>query len=93
MVYFVVYFLNYTYFALNYKILNKLKSSLESGVNMNFKVPSGINKCPLSIRVDEEDYDIIEKLSKKNNKSFNYIINSMIKYAIQNMDMKDIKKS
>lgn len=60
---------------------------------MSFKVPSGINKCPLSIRVDEEDYNIIEKLSKKNNKSFNYIINSMIKYAIQNMDMKDIKKS
>lgn len=58
---------------------------------MSFKVPSGINKCPLSIRVDEEDYNVIEKLSKKNNKSYNYIINSMIKYAIQNMDMKDIK--
>lgn len=58
---------------------------------MSFKVPSGINKCPLSIRVDEEDYNIIEKLSKKNNKSYNYIINSMIKYAIQNMDMQDIK--
>lgn len=58
---------------------------------MSFKVPSGINKCPLSIRVDEEDYNIIEKLSKKNNKSYNYIINSMIKYAIQNMDMKDLK--
>lgn len=58
---------------------------------MNFKVPSGINKVPFSIRVDEKDYEIIDKLSKKNNKSYNFIINAMIKYAIENMDMKDIK--
>ncbi len=58
---------------------------------MNFKVPSGINKVPFSIRVDEKDYEIIDKLSKKNNKSYNFIINAMIKYAIANMDMKDIK--
>lgn len=58
---------------------------------MSFKVPSGINKCPLSIRIDEEDYNVIEKLSKKNKKSYNYIINSMIKFAIQNMDDKDLK--
>lgn len=58
---------------------------------MSFKVPSGINKVPFSIRVDEEDYKVIDKLSKKNKKSYNYIINSMIKFSIENMDMEDIK--
>lgn len=57
----------------------------------NFKVPKGINKCPLSIRVEENDYQIIEKLAKKEKKSNNYIINAMIKFAIQNMDEKDLK--
>lgn len=58
---------------------------------MNFKLPKGINKCPISIRIDEEDYNIIEKLSKKNKKSYNYVINAMIKFAINNMDEKDLK--
>ena len=58
---------------------------------MSFKIPSGINKVPFSIRVDENDFEIIDKLSKKNKKSYNYIVNCMIKYAIENMDMKDIK--
>ena len=58
---------------------------------MAFKIPSGINKVPFSIRVDEKDYGIIDKLSKKNKKSYNFIINAMIKYAIDNMDMSDIK--
>lgn len=58
---------------------------------MNFKIPSGINKVPFSIRVDEKDYNIIDTLSKKNKKSYNFIINAMIKYAIDNMDMDDIK--
>lgn len=60
---------------------------------MSFKVPSGINKVTFSIRVDEKDYNIIEKLSKSNKKSYNFIVNSMIKYAIDNMDMEDIKNA
>lgn len=58
---------------------------------MGFKVPSGINKVPFSIRVDEKDYNVIHKLSEKDKKSYNFIINAMIKYAISNMDMEDIK--
>lgn len=58
---------------------------------MAFKVPRGINKVPFSIRVDESDYNIINKLSVKNKKSYNFIINAMIKYAIENMDLEDIK--
>ena len=59
---------------------------------MAFKVPNGINKVPFSIRVDEDDFQVISKLSKKNKKSYNYIVNSMIKFAIKNMDVKDIKE-
>ena len=58
---------------------------------MAFKIPSGTTKIPFSIRVDENDYNVIDQLSKKSNKSYNFIINAMIKYAIDNMDMKDIK--
>lgn len=58
---------------------------------MNFKIPNGINKVPFSIRVDDNDFQIIQKLSKKNKKSYNYIINCMIKFAIENMNMEDIK--
>ncbi|WP_305085865.1 hypothetical protein [uncultured Clostridium sp.] len=59
---------------------------------MAFKIPSGINKVPFSIRVDENDFEIIDKLSKKSKKSYNYVVNCMIKFAIQNMDMEDIKE-
>lgn len=59
---------------------------------MGFKIPSGVNKVPFSIRVDEKDFEIIDKLSKKNKKSYNYIVNSMIKFAIENMDKEDIKE-
>lgn len=58
---------------------------------MAFKIPSGINKVPFSIRVDENDYKIIDKLSRKNKKSYNYIVNCMIKFAIENMNVEDIK--
>lgn len=60
---------------------------------MGFKVPRGINKVPFSIRVDESDYNIINRLSVKNKKSYNFIINAMIKYAIENMDLEDIKNA
>lgn len=58
---------------------------------MEFKIPKGVDKVPITIRIDETDFNIIEKLSKKSRKSYNYIVNSMIKYAIQNMNMEDIK--
>lgn len=58
---------------------------------MSFKIPSGSDKVQFSIRIEEEDFNIIEKLSVKSKKSNNYIINAMIKYAIDNMDLKDIK--
>ena len=59
---------------------------------MTFKIPSGADKIQFSIRVDEDDFNIIDKLSKKSRKSYNYIINAMIKYAIAEMDKEDIKK-
>ena len=87
----MVYFINYTYSTSKYKILMYLIFGLKGGVNMAFKVPTGINKVPFSIRVDEDDFEVISKLSKKNKKSYNYIVNSMIKFAIKNMDIKDLK--
>lgn len=58
---------------------------------MSFKIPSGSDKVQFSIRIDEADFNVIEKLSVKSKKSNNYVINSMIKYAISNMDLTDIK--
>lgn len=58
---------------------------------MAFKIPSGADKVQFSIRVDENDFNVIEKLSKKSKKSYNYVVNKMIKYAIENMDLNDIK--
>ena len=57
---------------------------------MKFKIPSGSDKVPLTIRVDEKNFEIIDKLSKKSRKSYNYIVNSMIEFAIDNMDITDI---
>ena len=54
--------------------------------NMGFKVPKGVEKVPKTIRIDEKDCDIIQKLAYDNNTSFNDIVNSMIKYAIENME-------
>ncbi len=59
---------------------------------MSFKVPSGINKVSFSIRVDEADYNVIDKLSQENKKSYNFIVNAMIKYAIENIDVDNIEK-
>ena len=58
---------------------------------MSFKIPSGSDKVQFSIRIDEADFNVIEKLSVKSKKSNNYVINAMIKYAIDNMDLNDIK--
>ena len=53
---------------------------------MGFKVPKGVEKVPKTIRIDEEDCEIIQQLAYENNTSFNEIVNSMIKYAIENME-------
>jgi len=53
---------------------------------MGFVVPKGIDKVPKTVRIDEKDCDIIQKLADENNTSFNEIVNSMIKYAIDSMD-------
>ncbi len=53
---------------------------------MGFKVPKGIEKVPKTIRIDEKVCEIIQQLAYENNTSFNEIVNSMIKYAIENME-------
>ncbi len=52
---------------------------------MKFKVSKGVEKIPKTIRIEDRDYKLIEKLAKDNRCSFNTIVNSMIKYAIENM--------
>lgn len=59
---------------------------------MGFKVPKGINKVPKTIRIDEADCETIQKLAYDNNTSFNDIVNSMIKYAIENMEWISLKE-
>ena len=59
---------------------------------MAFKIPSGINKVQFSIRVDEDDFKIIDKLATKNKKSYNYIVNCMVKYAIKGMKEDELKE-
>lgn len=56
---------------------------------MEFKIPKGVDKVPITIRVDENDFNVIDKLSKNSRKSYNFIINQMIKFAIQNMNKED----
>lgn len=58
---------------------------------MEFKIPKGVDKVPITIRVEENDFNVIDKLSKNSRKSYNFIINQMIKFAIQNMNMKEIE--
>ena len=53
---------------------------------MGFKVPKGVDKVPKTIRIEDSDSEIIQKLAYENNTSFNEIVNSMIKYAIENME-------
>ena len=59
---------------------------MEGDEKMGFVVPKGIEKVPKTVRIDEEDCEIIQKLADANNTSFNEIVNSMIKYAIENME-------
>ncbi len=53
---------------------------------MGFVIPKGIDKVPKTVRLDESDCEIIQKLADENNKSFNEVVNIMVKYAIENME-------
>ena len=53
---------------------------------MPFVIPKGIDKVPKTVRLDETDCEIIQKLADENNTSFNEVVNIMVKYAIENME-------
>ena len=53
---------------------------------MPFVIPKGIEKVPKTIRLDETDCEIIQKLADENKTSFNDVVNIMVKYAIENME-------
>ena len=53
---------------------------------MGFRVPKGVDKVPKTVRLDESDCEIIQKLADDNKKFFNEIVNIMVKYAIENME-------
>lgn len=53
---------------------------------MGFKIPKGVSKIPMTIRVEETDFEIIENLAKENKKSLNDVVCAMIKYSIENME-------
>lgn len=73
----------YIFWTKNCTIIQK---GMKGGIKMGFKVPKGVEKVPKTIRIDESDCEIIEKLAYENKTSFNEIVNSMIKYAIENME-------
>ena len=52
---------------------------------MKFKVSKEVDKISKTIRIEETDVKLIEKLAKENACSFNAIVTSMIKYAIESM--------
>ena len=56
---------------------------------MAFKIPKGSDKVPITIRVEDIDFTIIDKISKRSKKSYNFVINKMIKYSIANMEDKE----
>ena len=54
-------------------------------INLKFKVSKELDKISKTVRIEDQDCKLIEKLAKENRCSFNAIVNSMIKYAIENM--------
>ena len=53
---------------------------------LKFKIPKEPEKVSKSIRFDEETCNIIQKLADENDRSFNQIVNDMVKFAIDNME-------
>ena len=58
---------------------------MEKVIKMKFKVSKELDKISKTVRIEDQDCKLIEKLAKENRCSFNAIVNSMIKYAIENM--------
>ena len=56
---------------------------------MGFKMPKGIDKVPMTIRVNEKNFDFIKKVSKDNNCSYNEVVCAMIDYAIESTKKKE----
>ena len=59
---------------------------------MGFNISNGGIKVPLTVYVSEETYNIIEDLSNKSKRSLSNVTNSMIEYAIENMENREDKK-
>ena len=53
---------------------------------MGFKIHKEKKRIPKTVRIEEPDYEVIQNLAEENDTSFNDVINSMIKYAIKNME-------
>lgn len=53
---------------------------------MGFKMPKGTSKVPMTVRVEETDFEIIEKIAKDSKKSLNEVVCAMIRYSIENME-------
>ena len=53
---------------------------------MGFKMPKGTTRVPMTIRVEETDFQIVEKIAKESKKSLNDVVCAMIRYSIENMD-------
>ena len=54
--------------------------------------PTKNEKIVISIRIDKEQLNIIDEISKRIDISRNEVINQCLEYAINNSDFKDINK-
>ena len=54
--------------------------------------PTKNEKTVISIRIDKEQLNIIDEISKRIDISRNEVINQCLEYAINNSDFKDINK-
>jgi predicted HicB family RNase H-like nuclease len=53
---------------------------------MKFKIPKEVTQISKTLRIAETDVKIIEEIAKKENISFNKVVNQMIKFAIENKE-------
>ena len=53
---------------------------------MGYKVPEQTPQVTKTVRIDQKDLETMKKLAKQNNMSFNKILSSMIRYALENME-------
>ena len=58
------HFIKYTIISFRCKINSKVKLfsiSRKEAITMGFKMPKGIDKVPMTIRVNEKNFDFIKK--------------------------------